>query len=215
MQKHEIPLIEDAAEALGASCRPSSRILGDLSFFSCNGNKITQHPEVACYIENREWIEHARYDRPKHGTCPAHEHRTIGYNYRMKCAGCIERARYPDSGTALSDAKPFLSLCEGFCRPRKLFHDAGGSSGEPNYWLSCLLVGDLRDTLIEALEAESIEARPIWKPLHLQPAFASCKVYGGAQAEQLFDVGICLPSGSGLTQEDRQRVIDIVRSQIT
>ena len=86
-----------------------------------------------------------------------------------------ERARYPDLGTALSDAKHISAY-------KKAFADLESFSmmpvilREPNYWLSCLLVDNLRDTLIKSLEAESIEARPIWKPLHLQPAFASCKV---------------------------------------
>jgi pyridoxal phosphate-dependent aminotransferase EpsN len=88
------------------------------------------------------------------------------------------------------------------------------SANEPNYWLTCLRVGDQRDAIIEALEVEAIEARPIWKPLHLQPIFASCTRYGGRVAEQLFEEGLCLPSGSGLTLEERNRVIDILRAQI-
>jgi pyridoxal phosphate-dependent aminotransferase EpsN len=89
------------------------------------------------------------------------------------------------------------------------------SLGEPNYWLTCITVdpqkfGATREDIRLALESENIEARPVWKPLHLQPVFAGCRVYGGTVAEQIFDTGLCLPSGSNLSAEDLQRVATII-----
>ena len=86
-----------------------------------------------------------------------------------------------------------------------------------NYWLTCLTVdsevsGVSREQILKALESADIEARPLWKPLHLQPVFKECVIVGGKYAENLFATGLCLPSGSGMLSEDRDKVIDIVRS---
>ena len=218
--QHGVALIADAAEALGASRNgQAAGSFGDLSFFSFNGNKIiTTSGGGMLLSENWEWIEHARYLSTQAREPVRHyEHRTIGYNYRMSnVLAALGTSQISGLRHRIERRKAhFIAYKKAFADLESFSMMPVDPSGEPNYWLSCLLVDNLRDTLIKSLEAESIEARPIWKPLHLQPAFASCKVYGGAQAEQLFDEGICLPSGSGLTQEDRQRVIDIVRSQIT
>jgi pyridoxal phosphate-dependent aminotransferase EpsN len=88
--------------------------------------------------------------------------------------------------------------------------------GESTHWLTCLTIdpavaGVTREQVRLALEAENIEARPVWKPMHLQPVFASAEMHGGKVSARLFDQGLCLPSGAGLSEEDRGRVIDVVR----
>lgn len=218
-RKHGVALIEDAAEALGASRHgEAAGSFGDLSFFSFNGNKIITTSGGGMLLSgNGEWIERARYLSTQAREPVRHyEHRETGYNYRMsnvlaalgtsQLSGLDGRiARRKAHFAAYADA---LADLEGFSMMPV------DGAGEPNYWLTCLLVGGLRDGIIEGLEAESIEARPIWKPLHLQPVFASCRCYGGGVAERLFDSGLCLPSGSGLTPEERQRVIETVRASI-
>jgi dTDP-4-amino-4,6-dideoxygalactose transaminase len=89
--------------------------------------------------------------------------------------------------------------------------------GKSNCWLTCITVdpkeaGVDRETIRLALEAQNIEARPVWKPMHLQPVFAGCRVLGGAVSERLFEQGLCLPSGSAMTGEDIERVVSVVRS---
>ncbi|MGC6455069.1 MAG: DegT/DnrJ/EryC1/StrS family aminotransferase [Coraliomargaritaceae bacterium] len=217
--QHGVPLIEDAAEALGASRHgQAAGSFGDLSFFSFNGNKIiTTSGGGMLLSENQDWIHHARYLSTQAREPLRHyEHREIGYNYRMSnvlaalgtsqlsgLEGRIERRK-----------KHFIAYSEAFANLERVSMMPIDPVGKPNYWLSCLLVDDRREAIIEALEDESIEARPVWKPLHLQPVFASCRLYGGKIAEQLFNEGLCLPSGSGLTREERNRVIEIVRTQI-
>lgn len=214
-KKYEVTLIEDAAEALGAKYKgQAAGSFGDLSFFSFNGNKIiTTSGGGMLLSENEEWIERARYLSTQAREPVRHyEHQAIGYNYRLsnvlaalgtsqlsRLQGCMGRRKVHFE--AYRDA---FSGIEAF-RMMPL-----SSSGEPNFWLSCLLVGEWREGLIDALERHSIEARPLWKPLHLQPVFSSYTCFGGTVAEGLFSEGICLPSGSGLTSVERDRVIDVV-----
>ena len=219
-KKYNKPLIEDAAEALGASRGglPAGSF-GDLSFFSFNGNKIiTTSGGGMLLSENKEWIERARYLSTQAREPVRHyEHQAIGYNYRMSnVLAALGTSQISGLDGRIKRRKAhYTAYSDAFADVESVSMMPIDPNGASNYWLSCILIGDQRDTFIEALERESIEARPIWKPLHLQPIFASSKQYGGAQAEKLFEEGICLPSGSGLTKEDRQRVIDIVRSQIT
>ncbi|MGB0344449.1 MAG: DegT/DnrJ/EryC1/StrS family aminotransferase, partial [Coraliomargarita sp.] len=217
--RHGVPIVEDAAESLGSTAfgRPAGSF-GQIGVFSFNGNKIITTSGGGMLLSgNGAWIERARYLSTQAREPVRHyEHRETGYNYRMsnvlaalgtsQLSGLDGRiARRKAHFAAYADA---LADLEGFSMMPV------DGAGEPNYWLTCLLVGDQRDGIIEGLEAESIEARPIWKPLHLQPVFASCRRYGGGVAERLFAGGLCLPSGSGLTPEERQRVINTVRDSI-
>jgi dTDP-4-amino-4,6-dideoxygalactose transaminase len=109
---------------------------------------------------------------------------------------------------------------------RKAFADIEGigylpiaSYGEPNYWLTCITIDPLllkttNEEVRLALEAENIESRPLWKPMHLQPVFAECRMRGGAVTERLFAEGLCLPSGSGITDEDLERVVGVIRKTL-
>ncbi|TVP77989.1 MAG: aminotransferase class I/II-fold pyridoxal phosphate-dependent enzyme [Puniceicoccaceae bacterium] len=219
-----LPLIEDAAEALGARYRgrPAGS-MGALSFFSFNGNKIITTSGGGMLLSNdAAAIERARYLATQAREPTRHyEHKAIGYNYRMSnvLAGLgqsqmtdldrriiARRAHFEAYRDALSDLPgiEFMPIAEP---------DA------PNYWLSCMTLHPdesacSRDDLIEALEAVDIEARPLWKPLHLQPIFQKCALYGGPVAETLFDSGLCLPSGSSLSGDERARVIDTIQACI-
>ncbi len=214
-----IPVIEDAAEALGSTIdgKPCGSF-GQMGILSFNGNKIiTTSGGGALVSENDLYITQARFLATQaRDTAPHYQHSHIGYNYRMSnvCAGIgrgqmevlpkrIEqrRANYNFYTNALKNIAPisFLSEPEGYFS---------------NRWLTCILVDpDLskndvtRETIRLALEKENIESRPMWKPMHLQPVFMKYPFYGDGTSERLFDTGLCLPSGSNLTQVDLERVI--------
>ena len=223
--RYGIPILEDAAEALGATYRDKPvGGLAALGAFSFNGNKIITTSGGGMLVSrNPEWIERARFlatqaKDPK----PYYEHSSVGFNYRMSnvLAGvgrgqlrvldshvAARRANYDAYRAALSDVPGIDFMPEA-------------SYGRATRWLTCITIdesrsGESREGLRIALEEENIEARPVWKPLHLQPVYAGCRSRGGELAEQLFRSGLCLPSGSGLTEEQRGRVIDVVRSRCT
>ncbi len=221
-ERYNVPIIEDAAEALGASykgCPAGS--FGALSFFSFNGNKIITTSGGGMLLSNSEaWIEQARYLATQAREPVQHyEHKAVGYNYRMSnvLAGLgssqlsdlprrikVKKTHYEAYSVALNslDGVSMMPISE---------------SCQNNYWLSCFTIdpsqsGVTRDMILNALSTAGIEARPVWKPLHLQPVFADCQVYGGDCSQRIFDQGICLPSGSNLSDEERGEVIDIIRS---
>lgn len=222
--KYDVPVVEDAAEALGASYRGrSAGSMGALSFFSFNGNKIITTSGGGMLLSNDTGhIARARYLATQAKEPVRHyEHKAIGYNYRMSNV----LAGLGQSQLADLDRR-IVARREHFEAYRSGLGDLSGvdfmpiaEPDAPNYWLTCLTLepetcGCLRDDLIEALEAVDIEARPIWKPLHLQPVFAGKQVFGGEVAEDLFQRGLCLPSGSSLSAAQRSRVIDVVESYI-
>jgi dTDP-4-amino-4,6-dideoxygalactose transaminase len=220
--RYGVALVEDAAEALGASYRGrpagSFGLAGVLSF---NGNKIITTGGGGMLVTDDATVAtRARYLATQAREPVAHyEHRAVGYNYRLSNLlaavgrGQVQRldeliaarrqtARY--YRTALGDLPglTFMPVAE---------------YGEPNWWLTCLLVdaaafGAGRDLIIEHLAARNIEARPAWKPMHLQPVFRDCVMRGGAVSADLFHRGLCLPSGSALTDHDRERVVAAVRA---
>jgi dTDP-4-amino-4,6-dideoxygalactose transaminase len=219
----DIPVIEDAAEAIGSSIDSkgcgSFGILGVLSF---NGNKIiTTSGGGALVSDNVDHIVKARFLATQaRDEAPHYQHSQIGYNYRMSnvCAGIgrgqmevlpqrIEkrRANHAFYLEALKDiaAIGFLTEPDGYFS---------------NRWLTCILVnpalsskGITRETIRLALEKENIECRPLWKPMHLQPVFSNYPFYGDGTAEGLFENGLCLPSGSNLSQDDLDRVVAGIR----
>ncbi len=219
---YEIPIIEDAAEALGAAYkgRPAGS-MGALSFFSFNGNKIiTTSGGGMLLSDNATWIERARFLATQAREPELHyEHTAIGYNYRLSnvLAGlglsqledlqrriAVRRRHFESYRDALADL------------PGVKFMPVNDPESV-NYWLTCLTVdptvsGTSRDQIIRILEAADIEARPLWKPLHLQPVFKDHTFIGGKCAETLFAEGLCLPSGSSMQPEERSRVIEVVRS---
>lgn len=218
-QKYGVALIEDAAEALGANYKGrAAGSFGDISFVSFNGNKIITTSGGGMLLSDKsEWAEQALYLATQAREPVAHyEHKAIGFNYRMSnvLAGL---------GTSqLEDLPRRIEVKrQHFDAYAQAFVDLGGvhmmpisADGAPNFWLSCLLTDGSgeRDRVLSALAAKEIEARPLWKPLHLQPVYKGCKVYGGELSTDLFERGLCLPSGSSLSAEDRAQVIEIVRS---
>jgi pyridoxal phosphate-dependent aminotransferase EpsN len=218
-----VPILEDAAEALGANYRGQpAGTLGDLGVFSFNGNKIITTTGGGMLVSsNAAWVEKARFwSQQARDPGLAYQHSEIGYNYRMSnvLAG-IGRGQLAVLDRRVRQRRAIAS------RYQQAFDDLPGitpmpqaSYGLPTNWLSCFIVdeahfGVSRDELIVALDAANIESRPVWKPMHLQPLYRECECYGGAVAEKLFANGICLPSSSSLSAEDQSRVINAVRKQ--
>ncbi|MFP4165871.1 MAG: DegT/DnrJ/EryC1/StrS family aminotransferase [Opitutales bacterium] len=221
-REYGAPLIEDAAEALGASYkgRPAGS-MGDMSFLSFNGNKIiTTSGGGMLLANNREWVDLARHLATQAREPALHyEHERVGYNYRMSnvLAG-LGHSQLHDLDRRIAVRREHFEVYRDALSvfPGVDFQPIA-SWGEPNHWLSTLTVdpdraGISRDSIIETLAASEVEARPLWKPLHAQPVFREYERVGGACAERLFERGLCLPSGSGLTPEERGEVIAIVRS---
>jgi len=214
---YEVPLIEDAAEALGATCgdRPAGSF-GWANIFSFNGNKIITTSGGGMLATNDGTLAaRARHLATQaRDPAPHYEHSTIGYNYRLSnlLAG-VGRAQLE----VLNDRVAARRANFDFYRTT-LGREPGiefmpeAPYGRSNRWLTCLLVdpevfGATREEIRLHLEAHNIESRPVWKPMHLQPVFRDCRVVGGSVSEDVFQRGLCLPSGSSLTVSDLNRVV--------
>ena len=221
-ERFGVPVIEDAAEALGATYhgKPVGGF-GRIGVFSFNGNKIITTSGGGMLVsDNEDLVERARFLATQaRDPAPHYQHSEIGYNYRMSnILAAIGRGQLRVLEDRVSARRANF---EHYCRE---LGDVPGvefmpeaSWGRCTRWLTCLTIdpdvfGATREDVRLALEGENIEARPVWKPMHLQPVFKGCQVRGGAVAERLFDRGLCLPSGSNLSEEDRRRVIRGVRS---
>jgi pyridoxal phosphate-dependent aminotransferase EpsN len=220
--RYGVPILEDAAEALGATWNgQQAGTLGDIAAFSFNGNKIITTTGGGILVSrNREWLDKARFwSQQARDPGIAYEHSEIGHNYRMSnvLAGIGRgQLRVLDQRVRQRRAIAF--------RYREAFTGLPGISPMPQAphgvhtnWLSCFLIepdqfGCGRDDLIRCLDAAGIESRPVWKPMHLQQLYAGCARFGGLVAEDLFRRGICLPSSSSLSEDDQSRVIEAVRS---
>ncbi len=221
-EHYGVKILEDAAEAVGAEYkgRPAGSF-GDVAAYSFNGNKIITTSGGGMLVARRkDWIEKARFwSTQAREPGLAFEHAELGYNYRLSnvLAGIglgqlevlSERVR-ARRAIAFLYSKSFADLDGIELMPQAPF-------GLHTNWLSCFLIetekfGISRDELIERLEAADIESRPVWKPMHLQALYRGCEMHGGRVAEDLFRRGICLPSSSNLSEEDQQRVIDVIRS---
>ncbi len=219
---YSLPLIEDSAEALGASYRGKAvGGFGMAGVFSFNGNKIiTTSTGGALVSHSGALIERARHLATQaRDPFPHYEHSDIGYNYRLSnLLAALGRAQLLDLDGRIGRRRRINSAY------RRGLGDLPGirfmpvaEYGEPNWWLTCVTVdpaefGADRDQIRLALEAEDIESRPTWKPLHLQRAFAGAPCVGGAVCAAIFENGLCLPSGSALTEDDQSRVVATVRS---
>ena len=219
-RRHGVPVLEDAAEALGATYqgRPAGA-LGDVAAFSFNGNKIITTSGGGMLVARedhvaraRHWATQARAPRAEY------HHEELGYNYRLSNVL---------AGIGLGQ----LALLEERVAQRRAVFERyrAGLAGVPGLtpmpeapygtatrWLSCFLVdapalGATRDDLLAALGSADVEARPVWKPMHLQPLYASCEVIDGRVGADLYARGICLPSSSSLATEDQDRVIAVIR----
>lgn len=215
-----VTLVQDAAESLGSfyGGAPSGG-QGDLAVFSFNGNKvITTSGGGMLASRDPDRIAHARkLSTQAREPAPHYEHTEIGFNYRLSnLLAAVGRAQLEVLPERV-DARRRINA-----RYRELLVDAPGISfmpeasyGRGNCWLTCVLVdpteaGTDRETIRLALEAEDVESRPLWKPMHLQPVFRDAPAYGGEVSASLFERGLCLPSGSALTEADQRRVVEIL-----
>jgi dTDP-4-amino-4,6-dideoxygalactose transaminase len=224
-KKYDITLIEDAAEALGSSFKGQKcGTFGDFGILSFNGNKIITTSGGGALVCKTEVNKHKAVFLATQAkdTAPHYQHSEIGYNYRMSnvLAG-IGRGQ-------MEVLDKHISLRRGMNQFYKaLFKDIDGISifKEPskdyysNHWLTCILVdeakvGFSREELRLHLEENNIESRPLWKPMHLQPVFIDAAYYGGTVSESLFEDGLCLPSGSNLSNNDRDRISKVINSFI-
>ncbi len=219
-----IPVVEDAAEALGASYRgrPAGS-MGDLAFFSFNGNKIITTSGGGMLVSKRaEWIERARHLSSQAREPMVHyEHREVGYNYRMSNLlaglGCSQLADLPRRIAARR--AHFEGYTADFAATDAISMMPLADADSVNYWLSCITLAPSfdaldRDRLVRAFADADIEVRPLWKPMHLQPVFAGRSCVGGEVCADLFDRGLCLPSGSGMSVADRQRVSALLLNEL-
>ena len=216
----EIPLIEDAAEALGSKYKNQQLgTFADFGIYSFNGNKIiTTSGGGALVCKNKKLIEKAKFLATQaRDEAPHYEHSEVGYNYRMSnvCAaigvGQLEvlTKRVTRKREIFNFYKNELSMIKEITFLEEL---------EPsfsNYWLTTILLDKNstidREQLRLHLEKDNIESRPLWKPMHLQPVFKDCKSYDNGVSEDLFNRGLCLPSGTAMTTEDLKRIVKKVK----
>ena len=221
-EQYGIPIIEDSAEALGSSFKGKPcGTFGAISILSFNGNKIITTSGGGALVTKKEAIKEkaiflatqARDDAPHY------EHSHIGYNYRLSniCAG-IGRGQMEvlDAHVDLRRNnhefyKEIFNAKEGvqvFTEKDEQFFS--------NHWLSCITINEnstwTTETLRLALAADNIESRPLWKPMHLQPVFRDAAYYGSGVSDQLFKQGLCLPSGSNLSIEQKQRIRAVIQN---
>ena len=224
---NNIVVIEDAAEALGSEYKGvKCGAFGKAGIFSFNGNKIVTTSGGGMLVSNDEnFVEQARFLSTQAREPVIHyEHKELGYNYRMSnLLAAVGRGQL-----AVLDER-VKSKQEIFSRYKSAIGDIEGiefmpmaNYGKSNCWLTTLLIhediaGFNRDTVISALEKEDIESRPIWKPMHLQPLYKEFDYYESEQgdiSQMLFNKGICLPSGTSLSINDQEKIIDIIQSII-
>jgi pyridoxal phosphate-dependent aminotransferase EpsN len=214
---HGVPIIEDAAEALGATAYGrSAGSFGECAAFSFNGNKIITTSGGGMLVSKRkDIIDRARFLATQaRDPAPHYHHSTIGYNYRLSnLLAAVGRGQLQTLADRVAARRGHNAFY------RKALADAPGIGFMPEapygactFWLTCITVdenilGVGREAIRSHLEAQDIEARPVWKPMHLQPVFSGCRSRGGDTAAGLFEHGLCLPSGSNLTEEDRRRVV--------
>jgi dTDP-4-amino-4,6-dideoxygalactose transaminase len=220
--QYEIPLVADAAEALGATYRgrPAGSF-GTAAIFSFNGNKIITTSGGGMLVANSaELVDRARFLATQaRDPFPHYEHSVLGFNYRLSnLLAALGRAQLRGLDSRIDRRRAIAA------RYRRSLQDVPGIEfmpvadyGEPNWWLTCILVdpalfGADREQIRLALESVDIETRPTWKPLHLQPVFEGTATVGGAACAAVFEHGLCLPTGSALSEDDQRRVVEAIRA---
>ncbi len=216
--KYDIPLIEDSAEALGSTYKGQKcGTFGTFGVLSFNGNKIiTTSGGGALVCKNSSDKERAVFFATQsRDNAPHYQHSEIGYNYRMSniCAG-IGRGQMEVLDLRIAQRRDMHFFYQELFKDNTavtLFHESSDDFYS-NHWLSAIVLEsyEKREELRLALEASNIESRPLWKPMHLQPIFKMYPYYGSNVAESLFEKGLCLPSGSNLTNEDKKRIAQVV-----
>jgi dTDP-4-amino-4,6-dideoxygalactose transaminase len=220
--RYEIPIVEDAAEALGSRFNNiSCGTFGLIGILSFNGNKIITTSGGGALISNKvEYIEKAKFLATQaRDKAPHYQHSVVGYNYRMSniVAG-IGRGQLEVLESRIAARRNNNQLY------RKLLADYSFISfqNEPpghfsNYWLTTIVVGQNKNGITSEkirliMDSENIETRPFWKPMHMQPVFAGYPAYLSGVSESLFNYGLCLPSGSNLSNEEKERIGNCLKS---
>lgn len=220
--QYEVPVIEDAAEALGATYKAGrAGACGSIGIYSFNGNKIITTSGGGMLVsENPDFIEKAKFWATQaRDTAPHYQHSETGYNYRMSnvLAG-IGRGQLQVLADRVNARRHnFEVYHQALAEIPGIDFMPEASFGRSTRWLTALtidpeLFGVDREHVRLALAEQQIESRPVWKPLHLQPVFQNCEAIGGAVSEALFNNGLCLPSGSNLTMEELDRVIQVIKA---
>ncbi|AZI66589.1 aminotransferase class I/II-fold pyridoxal phosphate-dependent enzyme [Kaistella daneshvariae] len=215
-KKYDIPVIEDSAEALGSMYKNQKcGTFGDLGVLSFNGNKIiTTSGGGALTLKDKEFKKKAVFlSTQAKDDAPHYEHTSIGYNYRMSniCAG-IGRGQMEVLNDRVEQRRAMHSFYKQLFEnnPHITLHEEPSEDYFSNYWLSVVQINRSSPVTVSEMmhrfQQENIETRPIWKPMHLQPVFHDEAYFGGNVAERLFNNGLCLPSGSNLTDRDRERI---------
>lgn len=216
--KYEIPLIEDSAEALGSTYKGQKcGTFGTFGVLSFNGNKIiTTSGGGALVCATQDYKDRAVFFATQsRDQAPHYQHSEIGYNYRMSniCAG-IGRGQMEVIDLRVAQRRAMHSFYQELFKTNTAVSVLKEPSNDyfSNHWLSAIVLAsyEQREALRLALEASNIESRPLWKPMHLQPVFEKYPYYGTNVAEGLFENGLCLPSGSNLTDADRERITEAV-----
>ena len=219
-ESYGLPLVEDAAEALGATYRGrSTGSFGTAGVFSFNGNKIiTTSGGGMLVADSAPLAQRARYLATQaRDPFPHYEHTTLGFNYRLSnllaALGRAQLGALDGKITRRRRINRYYRATLGELPGIEFMPVA--DYGEPNYWLTCVTVdpdrfGVDRETIRLALEAVDIESRPTWKPLHLQPVFSRSPVIGGTVSAGIFNRGLCLPSGSALTDAELERIVNVI-----
>ncbi len=218
--RFDVPVVEDAAESLGATYRGApAGSFGSLGVFSFNGNKIITTSGGGMLVSrDRETVDRARFlSTQAREPGPDHCHTEVGYNYRLSnLLAAVGRGQLRHLDDRLTSRRHVNQTY------RKHLGDVPGITfmpiaeyGEPNFWFTVITVdpqafGASNRDILTALEAADIESRPPWKPLHTQPAFDGCSARGGDVAESIFEWGLCLPSGSSLTQDEVVRIVETI-----
>lgn len=219
---YQIPILEDSAEALGSAYKGQKcGTFGDIGVLSFNGNKIITTSGGGAIVTPTAALKQKAvfYATQSRDDAPHYQHSAIGYNYRMSniCAG-IGRGQMEVLDDHVAKRRAMHDFYADFFQNYKgiSVFTVPNEDYFANYWLSAIVVDPLvangltRETLRLALEAENIESRPLWKPMHLQPIFEKYPYYGGTVSESLFDTGLCMPSGSNLSDGDRERIAKVL-----
>jgi len=221
-KSYGVPIVEDAAEALGATFQGrQAGSFGDMGVFSFNGNKIITTSGGGMLVsENKDWIERARHLATQARQPAAHyEHVDVGYNYRLSnLLAALGRGQLEDLDNKVDKKRSiFAAYKEQLGSIPGVSFMPQDPRGRSNCWLTCMTIdsdvtGVDREALRLALESENIESRPLWKPMHLQPVFSKSPYVGGQVAENLFATGLCLPSGTSLSGTDFERTVGVIRT---
>jgi dTDP-4-amino-4,6-dideoxygalactose transaminase len=222
--KYGIPVVEDAAEALGSKYQ-GKRVgcTGKFGILSFNGNKIiTTSGGGAMISDDEAMIKRARFLATQaRDPAPHYQHSEIGYNYRMSniVAG-VGRGQLEVLDLRVRQHRDMNAWYRELLKdvPGVTFQSEPSPDFYSNFWLTCIVIdpeksGTDREKLRLAFEAEHIEARPLWKPMHFQPVFAGCPAYANGTSEDLFNKGLCLPSGSNIDDEGRKRIAEVLKKE--